>query len=398
MIGRFAFFVAFLCFGLLFSPPSFAKEQPVEQTDNPFFSQEELTYLENRLTTHLLNANFNGQVLVARFGRVIYNKSFGFADFRNNTPVNSRTSFQIASITKPFTATAILILQEQGKLKIDDFVAKHIKGFPYKNITIRQLLNHTSGLPNYFRFLPQFWKGKRSFPTNEDLLKAFTSRRRSLRFDPGTKFEYSNTGYAFLALIIERVSKQTFPSFLEQNIFNPLGMHDTFVYDPRSKNTSNNRAFGFRRRGNNLVFAKDAELDGIMGDKGIFSTAADLFKWDTAIARNRILPANIWEKTFEHTVLPNDSIIEYGLGWRLQSFVGNRVVHHPGWWAGFRASFKRLIDELGTLIVLGNDDNDLANLIRELQEIIFYRELEFFNQIEMENGFDDEKEQKILKF
>jgi CubicO group peptidase (beta-lactamase class C family) len=242
--------------------------------------------------------------------------------------------------------------------------------------------------------LPQLWKGKSSFPSNEDLLNAFTSRKRNLRFNPGAKFEYSNTGYAFLALIVERVSKQTFASFIEKNIFVPLEMNDSFVYDPRSKTTPKNRAFGFRRRGKNLVFAKDAELDGIMGDKGIFSTANDLYKWDLAIYQNKILPANVWGKAFEHTVLPNDSIVEYGLGWRLQSFVGNRVVHHPGWWAGFRTSFKRFVDDLGTLIILCNDDTSIADLVKELQEIVFYKELEFFNQFEVENGFEDEKTQK----
>lgn len=386
---RLVFFWAFLSICSIITAYSNGHDGGAEENPNPFFSQEDLDYIENRLTSHLINSRFNGQVLVARYGRVIYNKSFGFADFRNSSPVNSRTSFQIASITKPFTATAILLLQQQGKLSIDDFVAKHIREFPYKKVKIRHLLNHTSGLPNYFHFLPQFWKGKRSFPSNEDLLKAFTSRNRSLRFNPGAKFEYSNTGYAFLALIIERVSNQSFAGFIKKNIFEPLEMHDSFVYDPRSKTTPRNRAFGFRRNGKNKVFAKDSELDGIIGAKGIFSTASDLFKWDMAISQNKILTANTWEAAFEHTVLPNDSIVNYGLGWRLQSFAGNRVVHHPGWWAGFRTSLKRFIDDLGTLIILCNDDYSVANLVNELTEIVFFKELEIFNQFEIENGTEE---------
>ncbi len=391
---RLVFFSVFLFHVCLIAPSAAGSENSSEENSAPFYSPEEMAYIENRLTTHLLDIKFNGQVLVARYGRVIYNRSFGFADFRDNTPVNSRTSFQIASITKPFTATAVLLLQQQGKLNIDDLVARHVKEFPYKNVTIRHLLNHTSGLPNYFHFLPQIWKGKNSFPNNEDLLKAFTSRKRNLKFNPGTKFEYSNTGYAFLALLIERVSKQTYANFIKKNIFEPLEMHDSFVYNPGSKTTIKNRAYGFRQTRRGKVFAKDSELDGIMGAKGIFSTANDLYKWDMAIYQNKILAVNSWNSAFEPAVLANDSIVKYGLGWRLQSFAGSRVVHHPGWWAGFRTSFKRFIDNLGTIIILSNNDYSVANLVNKLQEIVFYKELEIFNQFEVENGLEEGENQE----
>ncbi len=386
MIDRFAFLYAMFFLAILFPSIVLANFDGLDVKDNPFYSVEEIAYIESHLTSHLLDQKFNGQVLVARYGKVIYNKSFGFADFRNNTPVTSRTSFQLASITKPFTATAVLLLQQQGKLDIDDLVTKYVREFPYRKITVRHLLSHTSGIPNYFQFLTQMWKGKKSFPSNENLLKAFTSRKPNLKFEPGTEFEYSNSGYAFLALIIERVSGQTYASFIKRNIFEPLEMHDSFVYHPSSRTIPKNRAYGFRRARRGLVIANDAKLDGIMGDKGIFSTANDLYKWDVAISQNKILTTSAWNSAFEPAILANDSLVNYGLGWRLQSLSGNRVAHHPGWWAGFRTSFKRFIDNLGTLIVLCNDDSSVANLVKELQDIVFYKELEIFNKPDPENG------------
>ncbi|HSV87704.1 MAG TPA: serine hydrolase domain-containing protein [Bacteroidales bacterium] len=340
----------------------------------PIVSKEYVRLFDEKVTNLLINTGFNGHLLVAQQGNILYNRTFGFADLRNSLPITHETPFQIASITKTFTAAGILLLHQQEKLHIDSLVVNYLKEFPYKNITVRHLLNHTSGIQNYMYVMERYWTNPR-MPTNQDMLNMFIRLRRPLNFTPGTRFSYSNTGYAILAMVIQRVSGERFPDFMYENIFSPLGMHDTFVYDIHYENLREGRAFGFRpvRGGHALI--QPVSHDGVMGDKGIFSSASDLFKWDRAIAANELLSPYLWEMAFEKTRLKNENTINYGLGWRLQTFLEQRIVHHPGRWGGFRTSFKRFIDSDATLIVLSNTSMNLSGLIENIQEILFQSEL-----------------------
>lgn len=345
-----------------------------EEEKGYVFSEEELQFFEDEITSLLVRTRFNGQLLVARHGTVLYNRCFGFADFRNSTPLTPETPFQTASISKTFTATAVLLLHQEGKLNIDSLVVKYIPEFPYPRITVRHLLNHTSGLQNYMWVLERSWTQSRK-PTNEDMLQTFIRQRRPLDFTPGSRFAYSNTGYAILGLLVERVSNQRFPDFMHERIFGPLGMTNTFVYDVHEGETPSVRAFGFRPNRGRFALINDVSHDGVMGDKGIFSTANDLYKWDQAIYQNQILLPEIWEKAFANTILQNNTPVNYGLGWRLQTFLDQRIVHHPGRWSGFRTSFKRYIDNDATLIILTNNNMNIASLVDSMQRIIFHKEL-----------------------
>lgn len=338
------------------------------------YSEEELDYFDEEITRLLLRHRFNGSVLVARYGTILYQRSFGFADFRNHTPIEPRTCFQLASISKTFTATAVLLLQEDGLLSIDDPVRKHIPTFPYEAITIRQLLNHTSGLQNYMWLVERFWKNPLP-PTNENVLDLFIRHNRPLDFTPGSRFAYSNTGYAFLGLLIERVSGQRFPDFLSRRIFGPLGMEDTFVYDLHAGLSPSNRAFGFRQGGRSMIVIPDVEHDGVFGDKGIYSNVIDLYRWDQAIYKNALLPARVWQEAFQPARLRNNNEVNYGHGWRLQTFMDRRIVHHPGRWNGFRTSLKRFVDDHATLILLNNTNRDISAMINEIQKTIFHEEV-----------------------
>jgi CubicO group peptidase (beta-lactamase class C family) len=342
-----------------------------------FYSEEEIEYIDNRITRMLIEQNFNGNVLIARYGVLIYERSFGFSHFNRAEPMNLETTFQLASISKTFTGTAILLLQKEGLLDVDDNVKKHIPEFPYDNITIRHLLNHTSGLQNYMWLVERSWR-RSSLPGNEDVLQLFINNRRPLNFSPGHRFEYSNTGYVFLALIIERVSGQSFAEFIHQRIFDPLEMTRSFVYDLHNPVEIENRAYGFRQwRGSHIIIPDD-KLDGPLGDKGIFSTVGDLFKWDQALYRSALLPSDVWKQAFEHGRLNNDSTVNYGFGWRLQDYLGKRIVHHPGRWHGFRTSFKRFVDDHTTLILLSNNNRNIAHLIEGIQDILYYDEKEIW--------------------
>jgi len=342
-----------------------------------FYSEEEIEYIDNRITRLLIEQNFNGNVLIARYGSLIYERSFGFSHFNRAEPMNIETTFQLASITKTFTGTGILLLQQDGLLNVNDTVKKHIPEFPYDNITIRHMLNHTSGLQNYMWLAERHWR-KNTLPNNEDILTLFINHRRPLNFSPGHRFEYSNTGYVFLALIIERVSGQSFAEYIHQHIFEPLEMNRSFVYDLHNPPEIENRAYGFRQwRGSHIIIPDD-KLDGPLGDKGIFSTVGDLFKWDQALYRSTLLPSEVWKQAFAYGRLNNDSTVNYGFGWRLQDYLDKKIVHHPGRWHGFRTSFKRFIDDHTTLILLSNNNRSIAGIIEGIQDILYYDEKEIW--------------------
>ena len=355
------------------SGPDLAPFEPTEEKLYQF-SEEELGYFDDEITGLMLRSGFNGQVLVARHGTIVYDRCFGFADFRNSTPLTSETPFQLASISKTFTSTAILLLHQEGKLHIDSLVLNYIPEFPYPNITVRHLLSHTSGLQNYMWVMERYWNQGR-LPSNEDMLATFIKHKRPLDFVPGTRWAYSNTGFAVLGLLVERVSGQRFPDFLHQHIFTPLEMHNTFVYDVHQESTPKNRAYGFRPNRGRYYFIPDVRHDGVFGDKGVYSTAEDLYKWDQAIYRNELLTPELWQMAFEKAQLHNTNTVNYGMGWRLQFFREHRIVHHPGRWNGFRTSFKRYIDDDATLIILTNTNTSIAGLVDTLQKIIFHKEL-----------------------
>ncbi len=373
------------------SNPYLANELPLPTLPLPY-SPDELAYYDSTITGFLQQRQFNGTVLVARRGMVIYQKAFGYADFRNSTPHTPDTPFQLASISKTFTATAVLMLQEDGLLHIDDAMNKHIPEFPFPQITIRQMLSHTSGIQNYMWLVERYWK-EPLLPTNEDVLDLFIRYPRPVNFAAGTRFEYSNTGYAFLALLVERVSGRGFADFLQSRIFEPLRMTNTFAYNPNiGLGEREHRALGFRPGRRSFIYNGDQAHDGVMGDKGIYSSVVDLYKWDQAIYSHALLPRHIWEQAFEPALLQNLRTVSYGQGWRLQTFLDGRIVHHPGRWGGFRTSFKRFIDNRATLILLSNNDRDISPLVEGMQNIIFHKEILLFSARPVEDDLPYEEE------
>jgi len=342
-----------------------------------FFSEEELEYIDQQITKLLIDSSFNGTVLISRYGMVIYERSFGFSSFSRAEPMNIETTFQLASISKTFTATAVLMLHNEGLLNIDNKVTEYIPEFPYDNITIRHLLTHTSGLQNYMWLVERQWK-KRQLPTNEDILQLFITHRRGLNFTPGQRFDYSNTGYVFLGLLIERVSGKSYAEYITENIFTPLEMSRSYVYDLHNPTQIENRAYGYRQSRGRHIIIPDDQLDGPLGDKGVFSSVHDLYKWDQALHRSRLLPSELWHQAFENARLNNDTLVNYGMGWRLQNYLGKKIVHHPGRWHGFRTSFKRFVDDHTTMIVLSNNNRGILEIIEGIQDILYYDEKEIW--------------------
>jgi CubicO group peptidase (beta-lactamase class C family) len=311
---------------------------------------------------------FNGNVLVGIYGNIVYKNAFGYSDLKTKEPLNIQSVFQLASVSKQFTAIAIMMLKERGLLDYSDTVQKFIPDFPYRNITIRQLLSHRSGLPNYMYFAGKYWKNKRGYLTNEGLLEMMKLHKPSVEFLPDRRYKYSNTGYAVLASIVERISGLTFDEFMEQHIFLPLEMSSTFVYNPKNKKTVAYETSGYtkRKRKTSPDF-----LDGVSGDKGVYSTVEDLFKWDQALYTEKL----IHQSTLEEAYTPSSYDIKrennYGFGWRIDTLAdGSKVVYHGGLWRGYNSLFLRRLDDHTTVIILCNKVNwswgekeDLISLI-----------------------------------
>ena len=321
---------------------------------------------------------FNGNVLIAEKGQVIYKKSFGLANELTKQALNENSIFELASCSKQFTAMSIAILNKQGKLKYDDRISKYMSELDfYKNVTIRQLLNHTSGMPPYENLMDSVWD-KSKIATNEDIIAFFKKYKPALHFQPNDRYEYSNTGYALLAVIIERISKSTYPAFLKASIFNPLKMRHSLAYTRRYKPLPiNNYAFGYVYDSTNKKQLPDSipdfkevyYLDGIHGDGTVNSTVNDLLLWDRSLYKEQLLNKNEMKVIFEPAVLNNKELSPYGFGWDIEtnSELG-KIVSHTGSWPGYRAYIERELDKDKTIIILQNVDRaDMpVNFIRKI--------------------------------
>lgn len=295
------------------------------------------------------NPSFNGTVLVAHKGKLIFEKSYGLSNRAIGLKNTPQTPTQIASITKTFTGTSILWLEQRGFLDIKDNVQKYIWDFPYGNITIEQLLSHRSGLPEYLKFSNHYWSSKEPM-YNESLLNMMKSKHFGLLFTPGTKFDYCNSNFAVLGLLIERVTGMPYKDFVSKYIFEPLNMEHSFVYDP---NDTYDFSFAKSYRANFRDFPNTFQ-DGVYGDKGIFTTVRDLFKWDQALYSDEFLEDSLKEEAFTPT---RDWSVEknYGLGWRVKCYPnGEKYVYHTGWWHGYQGIFARYIKDDFTIIILSN--------------------------------------------
>jgi len=292
---------------------------------------------------------FNGAVLVAERGDVIYRGAFGKANFQTNADLTPETPFCLASVTKQFTAMAIMILAEQGKLGYDDPVSKYVRELSRSErtskITVRQLLTHTSGIPDFGDLVVDD-----SLLTQQGLIEVLL-QKESLFSSAGQKYRYSNPGYILLAIVVERVSGQSFSDFLEQRIFKPLGMGNTFVYDtPLKRNRQ--AAIGYNQFGQE----DDVQATSIPGDGGIFSTVDDLFKWDQALYTDKLVPQSVLALAFTPGKV-KEGTSTYGFGWNVGDSASGKYVWHTGSTAGFRAFIERRLTEKVTVVLLTNRGN-----------------------------------------
>jgi CubicO group peptidase (beta-lactamase class C family) len=301
-------------------------------------------------STLAANPNFSGSILVAKNGTVVFEKTRGyFNPVTQKDSLNSSSPFHIASVSKTFTAMAVLHLMEKGLLKLDDDLSLYFDQFPYPGTTIKMLLNHRSGLPNYVHYLDKLGWDKKKTVHNQDILESLYTLHPPLNFKTGSHFSYCNTNYALLALIIEKVSKKSYPDFMRETFFSPLQMGNTYVFT----HSDSSRAMP-SSSWNNRLYNVDF-LDEVYGDKNIYSTTRDMLKWDQALYSGQLFNPATLDSAFSGYSFEREGKRNYGLGWRI-TFLdnGKKLIYHNGWWHGNNAVFIRLIDEKATIIVLGN--------------------------------------------
>jgi CubicO group peptidase (beta-lactamase class C family) len=300
---------------------------------------------------------FNGTVIYGEHGREIFKHAYGYTDFKNKIPLSTSSAFQLASVSKMFTAAAIMILKEKGKLNYDDSIIGYIPEFPFGKVTIRNLLNHRSGLSNYMYLADNKWNVLKPL-ANEDMIDLFVQHKPECYFQPDKGFQYNNTNYALLGSIVERISGEPFDQFVKENIFEPLEMNHSFIYcltvDSLVGGDVPVGVPGYQIRNGRLSKVENNYLNGVIGDKGVYSTVEDLFKFSHALDNGTLLESATVEEAFTGGSPDSQRRKDnYGFGWRIRKDMDS-TVYHFGWWKGFRTYFIRDMKNEKVLIVLTN--------------------------------------------
>jgi len=322
-------------------------------------------------------AGFNGCILYGEKGRLVFKKAYGYDYFKTKERLTVSSAFQLASVSKMFTAMAIMILKEEGLLEYDDSVRQYIPELPYPGITIRNLLNHRSGLPDYMHFSDNCWDQTKPL-TNEDMIRIMAENKPPRYFSPGNGFDYCNSNYALLASVVERITKQPFDQFIRENIFDPLDMNDSFIYHlEKGQEIPQYIPVGVAGHRSGRGMPRE-ELNhyhnGVVGDKGVYATVEDLFKWDQALYQNLLVSKATLEEAFtEGSPRFSKWRDNYGFGWRLKADRPNTVYHY-GWWKGFRSYFIRDLYQEKTIIVLTNTTRTLSSGV--LYDVLDNKEFE----------------------
>lgn len=306
-------------------------------------------------------------VMIIKDGEKIYQNSFGLADVEKQIPVKLNTNFRLASVTKQFTAMCIMMLVERGKLSYEQTLKDIFNDFPEygKEITIKHLLQHTSGLVAYEDLIPDTATVQ---VLDKDVLEMMKTQDTTY-FSPGSQYRYSNSAYAVLAMIIEKISRETFAQFLQENIFTPLNMEHTVAYE-NGISTIEYRAFGYAFEDSQFVFKDQSVTSAVLGDGGIYSSVNDLYLWDQALYTDKLVSFSTLQAAFTSGKLTNGESIEYGFGWYVKNYKNKRCIYHTGSSCGFRNVIQRFPDERLTIVVLTNrDEPDLKNLADQISDL-----------------------------
>ncbi|WP_229253044.1 serine hydrolase domain-containing protein [Dyadobacter helix] len=334
------------------------------------------TRLDNLLATV---PDFSGVLLVADQGKIVYHKAWGYRSFETKESMDTASVFELASVSKQFTALTIMQMKEAGKLSFDDPIDKYLPGLPYTGVTIRHLLTHTSGLPDYQEIMDKYWN-KTKVAGNTDNIAYLIQYHPPRLFEPGEKYAYSNTGYMLLASITEKVSGQDFITFCRTRFFGPAQMTQTDIRTVAEKKQLPNLAAGH-------IYVKEKQqyvpadsfpqfnyaiwLGNRKGPGRVSSTSADLLKWDRILYSGKIVKPETLLEAFSPTRLNDDSLSWYGFGWKIRQSKKGKVVWHNGDNPGYATQFERYIDADKTIILLSNNAHPkIPDILQSVEAIV----------------------------
>ncbi|RYG21234.1 MAG: class A beta-lactamase-related serine hydrolase [Chitinophagaceae bacterium] len=312
--------------------------------------------------------NPGAALAIIKNGKVIYTKSYGLSNLESNINVTEQSNFRLASVSKQFTAAAILQLIQKNKLTLDTKLSDCFPALPSyaQGITIQHLLNHTTGILDYDDVIDE--NATTDQLSDADVLKACMTFKKTY-FTPGDQYRYSNTAYVLLGLIIEKYSGLSYPEYLVKYIFKPLKMKTTIAY-LKGINEVENRAFGYSKSQRKWVRKDQSSTSATLGDGGIYSNLRDFKKWDAALYTDKILPYSVWLRAFEQQVLNSGTKIDYGFGWHLKKLNSKQIVYHTGSTTSFRNVFYRIPEERLSLILFTNRNMPEETNMVELAEKI----------------------------
>lgn len=314
--------------------------------------QKETEILDSLVTRKAKVYDINGSVLVAYKDQIIYQKDFGYQNPIKKEPLKPGMSFQLASVSKQFTAASILKLYEEGKIDINEPVKSYLPDFRFENITVKNLLKHRSGLWNYMYLTERYWESEIA-PDNLEVVNLINGFENRLNFSPGKHFSYSNTGYVVLGALVEKISNKPLKDYLNDTFFLPHCLDETFV----DLNERNETAVlnGYQPYGRSYIKLPAGFHNNAFGDKGVYASSKDLFKWFTKLKNGEILKSETVDLMFGNNITDEDP--DYGMGFRLKNEDNQRIVYHNGLWDGFRNGLEFHPDEDLVFIVLTHTQN-----------------------------------------
>ncbi|MEP6999248.1 MAG: serine hydrolase domain-containing protein [bacterium] len=333
----------------------------------PVVAQSSNAAIDSLMAKYAMADGPGASVLVIRAGKVAYSKGYGLADVEHHVGVTPQTNFRLASLSKQFTATAIMLLVADGKLRYDDAITALVPGLPSlaNGVTVRHLLNHTSGLPDYEDFVPD----SQTVQVHDHDIPALIAHATADKFPAGSKFSYSNTGYGLLALIVEQTSGMRFADFLHARIFVPLGMTHTVAHE-EGRSVIPHRAFGYSVGAAGVRRTDQSNTSAVLGDGGIYASIADLAKWDRALEQHTLVRVEAQRLAWTPPVLSGGAQTEYGFGWFVDRDHGTMRLRHNGESRGFTNAILRFPDKRLAVVIQTNRSGgapwDIAQRIAEL--------------------------------
>ncbi len=331
---------------------------------------KKIAVIDNWFTTMQEQKKFNGVVLFSKEGNALLSKGYGFTNHKKDTKLTEHSSLRLASVSKQFTAAGILLLKEKGAIDFDDLVTKYLQDFPYKTVTIRHLLNQTSGIPDSYMGLANTNKESIPLLTNEIAVDLIIKEKKAAKYPPNEKFQYSNTNYILLARLIEIISGMSFEDYMREEVFKPLGMKNTRVWNLKSKEPSfQNKADDFDNNPTTASSIQSSFIDGVAGDGAVFSSSHDMLIWDAFWYKNPLLSPSTLQEAFKKPRLNNGSLSDYGFGW----IITDNGMWHNGAWLGARTIIIRNTERKTCTVLLDNSTNVYFDkIVEELKKFSKY--------------------------